>query len=93
MALQENSVPDLHSGRTVNANLAEYHVPVCADMPAGGFDISFLNEPDPHFGGEQGAHGIGELGIVGSVAAIANAVFHATGQRVRDLPITVEKLL
>ena len=93
MALQEHSAPDPLTGRTVNANFAEYHVPVCADMPAGGFDVSFLNEPDPHFGGEQGAHGIGELGIVGSVAAIANAVFHATGRRVRDLPITADKLL
>ncbi len=93
MALHEMSAPDPHSGRTVNANLAEYHIPVHADMPSGGFDISFINEPDPHFGGELGAHGVGELGIVGSVAAVANAVFHATGKRVRDLPITPDKLL
>ena len=93
MALHEASAPDPHTGRTVNANLAVYHVPVQADMPADGFDISFLNEPAPHFGGELGAHGVGELGIVGSVAAIANAVFHATGKRVRDLPITPDKLL
>ena len=93
MALQEHGAPDPRTGRTVNANLAEYHVPVCADMPAGGFDVSFLNEIDPHFGGEQGAHGIGELGVVGSVAAIANAVFHATGRRVRELPITADELL
>ena len=93
MALQEHSAPDPSTLRTVNANFGEYHVPVCADVPTGSFDISFIGEPDPHFGGEQGAHGIGELGVVGSVAAIANAVFHATGKRVRDLPITVEKLL
>ena len=93
MALQEMSAQDVVLGRTVNANLAEYHIPTCADMPAEGFDLTFLEESDPHFGGELGAHGIGELGIVGSVAAIANAIYHATGKRVRDLPITPDKLL
>ena len=93
MALHETSVPDPRTGRTVNADLSEYHVPVCADMPPDGFDLSFVDRPDPHFADELGAHGIGELGIVGSAAAVANAVFHATGRRVRDLPITPDKLL
>ena len=93
MALLEGSMPDPLTGRTVNANLAEYHVPTCADFPAGAVDVRFVNEPDPHFAGELGARGIGELGIVGCAAAVANAVYHATGQRVRDLPITPDKLL
>ena len=94
MALLEMSAPDPATGRTMNANLAEYHVPTNADIAAAAeFDVSFLGEPDPHFAGALGAHGVGELGIVGSVAAIANAVFHATGKRVRDLPITPDKLL
>ena len=93
MALLEGSMPDPRTGRTVNANLAEYHVPTCADFPAGAVDVRFVNEPDPHFAGELGARGIGELGIVGCAAAVANAVYHATGRRVRDLPITPDKLL
>ena len=93
MAFLEASEPDPRTGRTVNANLAEYHVPTCADLPTGALDIRFINEPDPHFGGELGARGLGELGIVGCAAALANAVYHATGKRVRDLPITPDKLL
>ena len=93
MAFLEASEPDPRTGRTVNANLAEYHVPTCADFPAGALDIRFVNAPDPHFGGELGARGVGELGIVGCAAALANAVHHATGRRVRDLPITPDKLL
>ena len=93
MAFLEASEPDPRTGRTVNANLAEYHVPTCADFPAGALEIRFVNAPDPHFGGELGARGLGELGIVGCAAALANAVYHATGKRVRDLPITPDKLL
>jgi xanthine dehydrogenase YagR molybdenum-binding subunit len=65
-------------------------VPVHADMP--DFDVHFLDHPDTNFS-PLGARGIGEIGAVGTAAAIANAVFDATGRRVRDLPITVEKLL
>ncbi len=93
MALLEGSMPDPRTGRTVNANLAEYHVPTCADLPTGALDVRFVNEPDLHFAGELGARGIGELGIVGCAAAVANAVYHATGRRVRELPITPDKLL
>jgi xanthine dehydrogenase YagR molybdenum-binding subunit len=90
MALMEETVPDAKIGRNVNPNLAEYHVPVCADVPA--FEIDFINEPDPHMP-DLGARGIGEIGIVGAPAAVANAIFHATGKRVRDLPITPDKLI
>jgi xanthine dehydrogenase YagR molybdenum-binding subunit len=90
MALMEATVPDLKTGRIVNANLAEYHVPVCADIPKSDFD--FINQPDPHMA-DLGARGIGEIGIVGAPAAVGNAIFHATGKRVRDLPITLDKLM
>ena len=90
MALMESTVPDEKTGRIVNANLADYHVAVHADTPE--FDIDFVNEPDPHMP-DLGARGIGEIGIVGAPAAIANAVFNATGKRVRDLPITPDKLI
>jgi len=89
-ALMEGTVPDANVGRIVNPNLAEYHVAVHADTPE--FDIDFINEPDPHMP-DLGARGIGEIGIVGAPAAVANAVFHATGKRVRDLPITPDKLI
>jgi len=90
MALMEATVPDLQTGRIVNANLAEYHLPTQADMPQ--FDFHFLDQPDPHMP-VNGARGIGEIGIVGAPAAVANAVFHATGKRVRELPITPDKLI
>jgi xanthine dehydrogenase YagR molybdenum-binding subunit len=90
MALMEATLPDESMGRVLNANLAEYHVPVCADAPE--FDIDFINEPDPHMS-DLGARGVGEIGIVGAPAAVANAIFHATGKRVRDLPITLDKLI
>jgi xanthine dehydrogenase YagR molybdenum-binding subunit len=73
----------------VNATLAEYHVPVNADVPR--IETYFLDIPDEHT--PLGAHGIGEIGITGVAAAIANAVYHATGRRVRSLPITLDKLL
>jgi xanthine dehydrogenase YagR molybdenum-binding subunit len=90
MALMEATLPDENMGRVLNANLAEYHVPVCADAPE--FDIDFINEADPHMS-DLGARGVGEIGIVGVPAAVANAIFHATGKRVRDLPITLDKLI
>jgi xanthine dehydrogenase YagR molybdenum-binding subunit len=90
MALMEGTIPDEKTGRIVNSNLADYHVMVHADAPE--FDIDFINEPDPHMS-DLGARGIGEIGIVGAPAAIANAVFNATGKRVRDLPITPNKLI
>jgi xanthine dehydrogenase YagR molybdenum-binding subunit len=89
-ALMEGTVPDEKTGRIVNPNLAEYQVAVHADTPE--FDIDFINEPDPHMP-DLGARGIGEIGIVGAPAAVANGVFNATGKRVRDLPITPDKLI
>ena len=89
MALTEETLFDERSGRIANPTLAEYHVPVHADIPE--IETYFLDIPDPHT--PLGAHGIGEIGITGAAAAIANAVYHATGKRVRDLPITLDKLL
>ncbi|MGO1583844.1 MAG: xanthine dehydrogenase family protein molybdopterin-binding subunit, partial [Actinomycetaceae bacterium] len=84
MALHEKSELDPRFGHVVNHDLAGYHVPVSADMPE--IDVSWLDEEDPA-SGPLGARGIGEIGIVGVPAAIANAAFHATGVRVRDLPL------
>jgi xanthine dehydrogenase YagR molybdenum-binding subunit len=89
MALSEETLYDERSGRIMNPSLAEYHVPVNLDVPP--MEILFNDIPDPH--SPLGAHGIGELGITGVAAAIANAVYHATGVRVRSLPITLDKLL
>ncbi|MDF5721194.1 MAG: xanthine dehydrogenase family protein molybdopterin-binding subunit [Rhizonema sp. PD37] len=90
MALMEHTVIDPHRGRIVNADLAEYHVPVNADVPA--IEVLFVDEHDPYVN-PLGVKGIGEIGITGTAAAIANAVYHATGKRIRDLPITLDKLL
>ncbi|SNS90818.1 xanthine dehydrogenase, molybdenum binding subunit apoprotein [Noviherbaspirillum humi] len=90
LALFEEAVMDGRNGRAVNGNLAEYHVPVNADI--GSIDVSVVDEDDPHVN-PLGAKGIGEIGITGVGAAIANAIRHATGRRVRDLPITLDKLL
>jgi len=90
MALFEESLRDGRNGRIVNANLAEYHVPVNADI--GSIDIAFVPEDDPYVN-PLGAKGIGEIGITGVAAAIGNAVFNATGKRIRDLPITLDKLI
>jgi xanthine dehydrogenase YagR molybdenum-binding subunit len=90
MALFEESVRDARDGRIVNGNLAEYHVPVNADI--GSIDVAFVPESDPYVN-SLGVKGIGEIGITGVPAAIANAVFNATGKRVRDLPITLDKLI
>jgi len=90
MALQEESHIDTKYGRTVNENFAEYHVPVNADI--GEIDVTCLNIPDYRFN-SVGARGIGEIGITGAAAAIANAIYNATGKRVRDFPITPDKLM
>ncbi|MET0401464.1 MAG: xanthine dehydrogenase family protein molybdopterin-binding subunit, partial [Cystobacter sp.] len=90
MALMEHSVLDPRTGRFITQDLADYHVPVNPDVP--DIDILFVEENDPHVN-EVGAKGIGEIGITGVSAAIANAVFHATGRRVRDLPLTLDKIL
>ncbi|HZI40518.1 MAG TPA: xanthine dehydrogenase family protein molybdopterin-binding subunit, partial [Gemmatimonadaceae bacterium] len=90
MALMEHTVTDLRTGRYVNADIAEYHIPVHADVPP--IDVVFVDEKDSHVD-PIGAKGIGEIGMTGVAGAIANAVFHATGVRVRDLPITLDKLL
>jgi xanthine dehydrogenase YagR molybdenum-binding subunit len=89
-ALHEETVVDPRFGHFVNRDLAEYHVPVHADTPE--VDAIFVDEQDDKVN-PLGAKGLGELGIVGAAAAVANAVFHATGKRVRELPITLDKLL
>jgi xanthine dehydrogenase YagR molybdenum-binding subunit len=89
MALHEETLFDHRFGRIMNANIAEYHVPVNADVY--DIDVIFVDEPDELIN-PLGIKGLGEIGIVGVAAAIANAVYHATGTRVRDLPITLDKL-
>jgi xanthine dehydrogenase YagR molybdenum-binding subunit len=89
MALTEETLFDDRRGRIMNPSLAEYHVPVNLDVPE--IEIHFLNIPDDHT--PYGARGIGEIGITGTAAAIANAVYHATGKRIRELPITLDRLL
>lgn len=90
MALTEESLLDPRRGRFVNANLAEYHVMVNADI--GDIDVAFVAEEDPHVN-SLGAKGLGEVSMTGVAGAVANAVFNATGKRVRDLPITLDKLI
>ena len=90
MALMEETVIDTELGGFLNHGLAQYHVPSCADVL--GLEAEWIDEDDPHLN-PMGAKGIGEIGIVGTAAAIANAVHHATGRRVRDLPITPAKLV
>jgi xanthine dehydrogenase YagR molybdenum-binding subunit len=89
MALHEETVFDHKLGRIMNANIAEYHVPVNADVQ--DIKVIFVDEPDEIIN-PLGIKGLGEIGIVGVAAAIANAVYHATGTRVRDLPITLDKV-
>ncbi|WP_322106332.1 xanthine dehydrogenase family protein molybdopterin-binding subunit [Paraburkholderia sp. J41] len=89
-ALHEEGLLDTRMGRIANNNLAEYHVPVNADV--GTLDVLFVGEPDLRFN-PVGVRGIGEIGITGVPAAIANAVYHATGVRVRDLPLTLDKVV
>ncbi len=88
MALHEEALIDQRYGRIMNANIAEYHVPVNADIH--DIKVIFVDEQDDS--NPLGMKGLGEIGIVGVAAAIANAVYHATGKRVRDLPITLDKL-
>ncbi len=89
MALHEETLIDHQFGRIMNANIAEYHVPVHADIH--DIKVIFVDEPDDS--NPLGLKGLGEIGIVGVAAAVANAVYHATGKRVRDLPITLDKLV
>jgi xanthine dehydrogenase YagR molybdenum-binding subunit len=90
MALHEETLTDNRFGRFMTHNLADYHVPVNADVHA--IDVIFVDEKDDEIN-PLGVKGVGEIGIVGTAAAIANAIYHATGKRVRDLPITIDKLL
>jgi xanthine dehydrogenase YagR molybdenum-binding subunit len=90
MALMEQTVLDPRDGRPVNASMADYLVPVNLDI--GSIDALFVEEHDPHVN-PLGVKGLGEIALVGMAPAIANAVFHATGRRVRDLPIRIENLL
>jgi len=90
MALHEHTVRDRRTARAIVRDLADYQVPVNADIPE--LEVIMIDEPDP-FVGPLGVKGIGEIGITGVAAAIANAVYHATEKRIRDLPITLDKLL
>ena len=89
MALTEETLFDERSGRIMNGSIADYHVPVHLDVP--DIDVVWTDIPDPRT--PMGARGIGEIGITGVAAAIANAAFNATGKRVRDLPLTPDKFL
>jgi xanthine dehydrogenase YagR molybdenum-binding subunit len=89
-ALHEQAVMDRRSGRVLNANLGEYHIPVNADVPS--LDVVTVDEHDPHVNA-LGIKGVGEIGITGSAGAVANAVWHATGVRVRRFPIGIDELL
>jgi xanthine dehydrogenase YagR molybdenum-binding subunit len=90
MALHEETLIDHAFGRIMNANIAEYHVPVNADIH--DIQVIFVEEPDELIN-PMGIKGVGEIGIVGVAAAIANAIYHSTGKRVRDLPITLDKVM
>jgi xanthine dehydrogenase YagR molybdenum-binding subunit len=89
-ALHEHAVMDLRSGRPMNPNLAEYHIPVNADVPS--IEALLVDEHDPHVNA-LGIKGVGEIGITGTAGAVANAVWHATGCRVRKFPITLDRLI
>ncbi|MEO7311566.1 MAG: xanthine dehydrogenase family protein molybdopterin-binding subunit [Chitinophagaceae bacterium] len=90
MALTEELIIDHRYGRMINNNFADYHVPVSADVPH--IDTIFIDKPDPYIN-PMGAKGMGEIALIGFAAAVANAVYHATGKRIRELPITPDKLL
>jgi xanthine dehydrogenase YagR molybdenum-binding subunit len=90
MALQEEGILDSRFGHVVNHDLAGYHFAANADVKQ--IDAIWLGEPDPH-ANPMGTRGVGEIGIVGAAAAIANAIYHATGRRVRTLPVTLDQLL
>jgi xanthine dehydrogenase YagR molybdenum-binding subunit len=89
LALMEETQFDERTGRIINPSLAQHHVPVQMDVP--DIEVTWLDEPDPH--APMGARGVGEIGITGVGAAVANAVFNATCTPVRDLPITLDKPL
>ena len=89
-ALHEHAVTDKRSGRPMNPNLAEYHVPVNADVPS--IEAILVEERDVHVNA-LGIKGVGEIGVTGTAGAIANAVWHATGVRVRSFPITLDRLI
>ena len=89
LALMEQTLFDERNGRIMNPSLSEYHMPVPMDVPE--IDVIWTDIPDSH--APMGAHGIGEIGITGVGAAVANAVYNATGTRVRELPITLDKLM
>jgi xanthine dehydrogenase YagR molybdenum-binding subunit len=89
-ALHEKAIIDRRSGRIMNGDLAEYHVPVNADVPH--VEAILVDEHDPHVNA-LGIKGVGEIGITGSAGAIANAVWHATGIRCRRFPIGLEQLI
>jgi xanthine dehydrogenase YagR molybdenum-binding subunit len=88
--LHERAVMDKRSGRLMNPNLADYHVPVNADIPS--LEAILVEENDPHVNA-LGIKGVGEIGITGTAGAIANAVWHASGIRVREFPITLDQLI
>ena len=90
MALTEEGIIDHRTGRYVNNNFADYHVPVNADVP--DIDVIFIDKPDP-ITNPMGTKGMGEVSLIGFAGAIANAVYNATGKRVRDLPLTPDKLV
>ncbi|MEO3859527.1 xanthine dehydrogenase family protein molybdopterin-binding subunit [Acrocarpospora sp. B8E8] len=89
LALTEHTHYDERTGRIMNPSLAEYHIPVHLDVPE--IDVIWTGIPDPH--APMGARGIGELSVTGTAAAIANAIYNATGKRIRELPITLDKLM
>jgi xanthine dehydrogenase YagR molybdenum-binding subunit len=89
LALMEEAQFDARNGRVMNPSLAEYHVPVHMDVP--NIEVMWTDIPDPH--APMGAHGVGEIGITGVGAAVANAIYNACGKRIRNLPITLDKLL
>ena len=88
-ALHEEALTDHRLGRLMNHNFAEYHIPANADV--GDIEVIFVEEPDRQVSA-LGVKGLGEIGLVGVAAAVANAIFHATGARVRSLPITIDKI-
>ncbi len=90
MVLHEDSVLDSHFGHVVNHDLAEYHIATNADV--GQVEVDWIDEDDPYVN-PMGSKGIGEIGICGTAAAVANGAHHATGVRVRDLPLTLDKFL
>ena len=86
----EETIYDPHSGQPINGSMADYLMATCADLP--DIDVTFLDYPDPAMG-EYGARGVGEIGLAGVAPAITAAMYHATGVRVRELPVRIEHLL